>query len=181
MNLKFCIFAISLILFSCNGERKKKQDEIALSETEKIIYTKTKYSGKNQFVADSIKIFGILSLERIDSLYIYIDNDSKLDILLDSSYYVACDTLSSKQIELFSGIQDHPIIIKQGERKKMHIDLRLNKIKYSSNIPYSFNIFYSLENTNDTHFKLSYQFYTPTMWRESNGSMTLMFDTIIDD
>lgn len=39
MNLTFCIFAIPLILFSCNGERKKKQDEIALSETEKIIYT----------------------------------------------------------------------------------------------------------------------------------------------
>lgn len=155
MNLKFCIFAISLILFSCNGERKNKQDEIAFSETEKII---TKYSRENQFVSDSIKISGILSLERIDFLYIYIDNNSKSDIQLDSSYYIACDTLSGKQIELFRGIQDHPIIIKQGERGKMHIDLRLNKIKYSSNIPYSFNIFYSLENTNDTHLKLSYQF-----------------------
>ena len=181
MNLKFCIFAISLILFSCNGERKNKQNEIAFSQTEKIIYTKTKYSRENQFVSDSIKISGILSLERLDSLYIYIDNNSKLDIQLDSSYYIACDTLSGKQIELFRGIQDHPIVVKQGERKKMHIDLRLNKIKYSSNIPYSFNIFYSLENTNDTHLKLSYQFYTPTMWRESNGSITLMFDTIIDN
>ena len=52
MNLKFCIFAISLILFSCNGERKNKQNEIAFSETEKIIYTKTKYSRENQFVSD---------------------------------------------------------------------------------------------------------------------------------
>lgn len=66
MNLKFCIFAISLILFSCNGERKNKQDEIAFSETEKII---TKYSRENQFVSDSIKISGILSLERIDFIY----------------------------------------------------------------------------------------------------------------
>lgn len=168
-----------LVLFSCNNEKKKSLEKIESSGTEKTIYLAS--SKEKLFISDSVKISGILSLDNIEFLYIYIDNKSDLEVQLDSSYYIACDTLLGKQREIFRENQDSAAVIRQGERKKICVNLKLNEIKYSSNIPYSFNIFYSVKNTNDTHLKLSYQFYTPTMWKEKNGSITLMLDTIIND
>lgn len=177
MKLKFCIFIIPFVLFSCND--KKKLEKMKTFGTEITDYVAS--AEKDLFVSDSVKISGDLSLDNIEYLYVYIDNKSNSDIQLDSSYYIACDTLLGKHREIFRENQNSAALIRQGERKKICVNLKLDEIKYSSNIPYSFNIFYSIKRRNDTHLKLSYQFYTPTMWKEKNGSITLMLDTIIND
>lgn len=179
MKLRLHIFTIFLILFSCNEWKENKLENGKIFEVENARVTKS-YK-EDLFVTDSIKISGYLSLEDIECLYVYIENKSKFEIQLDNSYYIASNTLMGKQKEIFRENQNYATVIKQGERKKIRVNLRLDKIKYSSNVPYSFNIFYKIKNINDNHFDLSYQFYTPTMWKESNGSITLMLDTIINN
>lgn len=128
------------------------------------------------FTPDSVVISGNMRIETLDSLFICIENRSEHNIELADTGSIDCDTPPRKLFEIPLRSLCHPLV-RRGERKELCIDLALRKTQYSSDTPYSFNASYSVRGES---FPLTYNFRTPTMWRDSHGILSLQLDTIID-
>lgn len=169
IHLKLCALAILIILSSCQGG---SESQVTASH-----YTQCDVSAEDTvFTPDSILISGNMRIETLGSLFIRIENRSTHGILLGDTAYIDGDTPPRKLLDVpLSGLCDP--LVRHGERKELCVDLSLRETQYSSDTPYSFCASYTV---GGERFPLTYNFQTPTLWRDRHGMLSLQLDTIID-